>query len=404
MRAFVTAVPLHVGLGRQRSDAAPDAMRAVIAALLLGSVGAALGFIEYTTSPPGGLSPDQVPQFVLFTHDDAVNSESYAAVRSIANGREINGCPITATMFTKVDGTECSDLVDLYNSGFEVADHSITHSSFPELSEDGIREEIVGARQQLAECGIPEEAIVGVRTPFLRTNPTVRQIIHDSGFLYDSTQRIRGDPAARAWPWDMTNGIPNCDSNGTQACDSSESYPGLFEVPVWFLDAQGHEYHMNYGEDGAVDVFTFLKEAFDASYNGNRAPFPLFVHTPWIEEFDQGLRAFVDYAATKPDVYFITVRQLLAWMQNPVPKDQMSPEALGCGNQGGTGPSGSVPPSPAGPAPSPAEEGGAEAPAPSKERKKERIRPWAWIEEAGRAGRPEGHALPATMLGGGGGA
>lgn len=38
-------------------------------------------------------------------HDDAVNSESYDAVRSIANGREVNGCPITATMFTKVDGT-----------------------------------------------------------------------------------------------------------------------------------------------------------------------------------------------------------------------------------------------------------------------------------------------------------
>ncbi len=33
-----------------------------------------------------------------------------------------------------------------------------------------------------------------------------------------------------------------------------------------------------------MDVFTFLKDAFDSSYNGNRAPFPLFVHTPWIEE------------------------------------------------------------------------------------------------------------------------
>lgn len=38
-------------------------------------------------------------------HDDAVNSESYDAVRSIANGRDVNGCPIAATMFTKVDGT-----------------------------------------------------------------------------------------------------------------------------------------------------------------------------------------------------------------------------------------------------------------------------------------------------------
>lgn len=42
-----------------------------------------------------------------------------------------------------------------------------------------------------------------------------------------------------------------------------------------------------------------------------------------------------DYTLTKPDVYYVTVRQLLAWMQNPVPKDQLTPEALGCGNPGG---------------------------------------------------------------------
>ncbi len=38
-------------------------------------------------------------------HDDAVNSVSYDAVRSVADGREVNGCPITATMFVKVQGT-----------------------------------------------------------------------------------------------------------------------------------------------------------------------------------------------------------------------------------------------------------------------------------------------------------
>ncbi|KAL4424580.1 hypothetical protein ABPG77_009164 [Micractinium sp. CCAP 211/92] len=336
-------------------------MRALLTALLLGSAGAALGLIGYSTSPPGGLTPDQVPQFVLFTHDDAVNSVSYDAVRSVADGREVNGCPITATMFVKVQGTDCSDLLDLYDSGFEVADHSITHPSFPDLSAAQVTQEIVGARQQLADCGILEQAIVGMRTPFLRTDPTVRKIIHDSGFLYDSTQRIHGDPASRVWPFDLSKGIPDCKDDGVQPCTPGESYPGLFEVPVWWLQALGHEYHMNYGDDGAVDVFTFLKDAFDSSYNGNRAPFPLFVHTPWIEEFDKGMRAFVDYAATKPDVYFVTVRQLLAWMQNPVPKDKITPQALGCGNQGGAGPGSVGAPAPA----TAAGEQGAEAPGPS---------------------------------------
>jgi hypothetical protein len=38
-------------------------------------------------------------------------------------------------------------------------------------------------------------------------------------------------------------------------------------------------------------------------------------------------------------VYFITVRQLIAWMQNPIPADQLTPASLGCGLQGGAGPS-----------------------------------------------------------------
>lgn len=42
-----------------------------------------------------------------------------------------------------------------------------------------------------------------------------------------------------------------------------------------------------------------------------------------------------DYTLTLPDVHYVTIRQLLAWMQNPVPKDQLTPEMLGCGNPGG---------------------------------------------------------------------
>lgn len=89
--------------------------------------------------------------------------------------------------------------------------------------------------------------------------------------------------------------------------------------------------------------------------------------------------AHADYALSKPDVYFVTVRQLLAWMQRPVPADELTPLALGCGNAGGAGPTantqysvGEVPaPSPApgvpAPAPGPAEaEGPAPGPAPEE--------------------------------------
>lgn len=31
----------------------------------------------------------------------------------------------------------------------------------------------------------------------------------------------------------------------------------------------------------ADDVFKILKQNFDEAYSGNRAPLPLFIHTPW---------------------------------------------------------------------------------------------------------------------------
>lgn len=42
-----------------------------------------------------------------------------------------------------------------------------------------------------------------------------------------------------------------------------------------------------------------------------------------------------DYTLAKPNVYYVTMRQLLAWVQNPVPASQLTPEMLGCGQKGG---------------------------------------------------------------------
>jgi hypothetical protein len=49
--------------------------------------------------------------------------------------------------------------------------------------------------------------------------------------------------------------------------------------------------------------------------------------------FDPSCHA--EYALSQPDVYFVTVRQLIAWMEDPVPADQLTPQRLGCGNAGG---------------------------------------------------------------------
>lgn len=71
-----------------------------------------------------------------------------------------------------------------------------------------------------------------------------------------------------------------------QTCNGAgESYPSLWEVPVWVLEQGGSQYSMDYADDGAVDLYDLLKASFDASYAGNRAPLPIFVHsvTAWYD-------------------------------------------------------------------------------------------------------------------------
>ena len=80
-----------------------------------------------------------------------------------------------------------------------------------------LESEILDARRQLAACGIPEGDIVGMRAPFLESDPALRGALHRHGFLYDSSLLEDGEASVsrggseRLWPWDLQYGIPiNC--------------------------------------------------------------------------------------------------------------------------------------------------------------------------------------------------
>lgn len=60
---------------------------------------------QATLAPPGGLPPAITPQFVLFTHDDAIIDTTFDMLHEVTDGRLANGCPLTATLFTQVQGT-----------------------------------------------------------------------------------------------------------------------------------------------------------------------------------------------------------------------------------------------------------------------------------------------------------
>ncbi|KAL4424966.1 hypothetical protein ABPG77_002851 [Micractinium sp. CCAP 211/92] len=316
---------------------------------------------------PGGLPLGLTPQFVLLTHDDGVSRSSRDMLRAITDGRRApNGCPLTATLFAKIGNTDCKALTELYQLGYEVADHTFQHKRLYGANRTFVESEIVDGRAQLAACGVPASDIVGFRAPYLEIDLPVREVLAANGFLYDSSlvEDTLGGSASRGfanrlWPFDMGGGIPmNCTtedgpySKHRQACDPGEAHPGLWEVPLWSMGELDGPFYMDPGFSYACmchasnhSTLKILKAHFDDAYEGNRAPFPLYVHPFFLREGDnmKQLQKFADYALSKPDVYFVTMRQLIAWIKNPTPADELTPQALGCGNPGGAGPAAAGP-------------------------------------------------------------
>lgn len=60
----------------------------------------AAGCVCPSTAPPLA-PPSSIPQFVLFTHDDALKQETHDALRAVLDGRSsASGCKAAATLFT----------------------------------------------------------------------------------------------------------------------------------------------------------------------------------------------------------------------------------------------------------------------------------------------------------------
>ena len=118
---------------------------------------------------PGGYSPDQIPQFVLLTFDDAVNDLNKQFYEDLFGDRyNPNGCPIKATFYVSHEWTDYAQVQDLYADGHEMASHTVTHSFGTNFNEETWANEVVGEAEMLVRFGGVNPAdIKGMRAPFL---------------------------------------------------------------------------------------------------------------------------------------------------------------------------------------------------------------------------------------------
>lgn len=126
----------------------------------------------------------------------------------------------------------------------------------------------------------------GFRSPYLEDSPETRAALYDLGFRYDSTIGARGG-ANRQWPATMEHGVPYDCSQGGQSCARGESYPGMWEVPLYATGGNSMDYctDESTGEPRpGCSAFNVLKRQFDEGYRSNRAPMQILIHTPYLQK------------------------------------------------------------------------------------------------------------------------
>jgi len=297
-----------------------------------------------STSPPGGLNPSEVPQFIVFTADDAIQSYTLDAVNQfLAQRKNPNGCAPKMTYFTSLNYTNYTLVTDWYVAGNEIADHTMTHVGSPPADE--INGNIIALN---ALAGIPFTEIQGFRAPYLNYTPDTLRLLYEAEFTYDSSSAAAipvTDPGTDAyWPYTLDYGFANDCIGVPGLCQGQLKLPGFWEMPMYgFFDERGANgvHLMDPWLDTANGASTinntatleYMKNTFTAHYTGNRQPVGLYTHPVHLSLTYPGvnpdpnmiamINAFLDWAQEQQDVWIVSNAQLLSWMRNPVPVSQL---------------------------------------------------------------------------------
>lgn len=292
-------------------------------------------------SIPGGLRPEDVPQVVLITFDDAVNWDNWELYLRLfppdGSRRNPNGCPIGATFFVSHNFSDYCMVRKLHAGGQEIADHSVTHrlphAWWAEANNLDISHEILTQRKNLADLAeIPIADIKGWRSPFLQpSGDNMFEVLHQHNFTYDATMTYpfpRNVYSPVMWPFTL-------DYSYTLVCNiqpcPKNVYPGFWIVPVVvMMDYREHlpcAYldHCTNEPRNQDETFEMLWKNFLRNYRTNRAPMYVNLHSIWLETgfHLDAMDEFLLRLGTMKDVFVLPIHKSLDWVRQPTPLAQI---------------------------------------------------------------------------------
>lgn len=291
-----------------------------------------------STMPPMGLKPEEIPQMVFLTFDDAVADVMYPTYQKILHNRtNPNGCNIGMTFYVTHEGTNYRLVNELYNRGNEIASHTVTHKMdydyWTNTSVEFWQREAGYQRYLLhTHSNIPLNKIQGFRAPFLQTGGDVTHgALRKLGMTFDSSYTTTQFMDPPIWPFTMDYGLthecimPPC---------SKDKHPGLWTVPMIefrngengalckMADACFPPYltRPHFANQTAKEVFDYFMFNFKR-FNKTRAPFSINQHMYWFllenQAILEGFLQFLDHLGSLDYVYIVPVSKGIEWLKNP---------------------------------------------------------------------------------------
>jgi hypothetical protein len=305
-------------------------------------------------APFTAVAPENTPQFIMLTFDDAITAALYQQfynklfIDNTFNLTNPNGCKINTAMYTINENTDYSKLQTLATAGNEIASHTINHilaQGDNPRDYGNISAEISGMRDMIHQHTGDQtlaDSVVGFRAPYLRVAGNVMfQVLRDNKFLYDTSivniETSQGRPPL--WPFTLDYRIKSCVN---PPCPT-ESFPGLWEVPLngWVGD-DGFGCGMIDGCNVGESVFTateqdwynYYERNFQDHFYKNKVPMEMFTHASMFIRSPGSFLALVgwlqDTMAAHKDVWLVSPRQVIEWMQNPYGNTDLIANKWGC--------------------------------------------------------------------------
>lgn len=290
------------------------------------------------------MSVSEIPQIVYFGFDDHLNyiQKPFYDKLFHSDRKNPNGCPISATLYISHVSTEYNIVKYFYDKGIEIGIHSINHTL--QKTRDTL---LYQASQQMNNiinlAGIPRDDILGWRSPYLETAGDIQvEVLQQLGFKYDIsylnrifdvklTPEVTISPSPSLWPFTLdSGGLPftciydQCPKN---------AYTDFWIVPMnSFVDIKNKSICPMVDDctnmpKNSAEVYEYVWNNFKVNYFGNRAPFGLHLHPSWFlkEKFSlDGLDKFIREMLKLKDVYIVSVKKMLDWVQHPTSLDTIN--------------------------------------------------------------------------------